>query len=114
MATPKNKSAVYGYYGGVSDDNHYVAPNAPDFNAKWLTQIPTELRNFLNSNASNFLIRQTLSSEPGNIDTFVLSTSGKPEDVIVYQTNADTVVWDNIAGSGISSDTGEPVDAGFF
>ena len=114
MATPKNKSAVYGYYGGVSDSNHYVAANVPDFNANWLTQIPVELRNFLNNNASNFLLRQTLSSEPGNLDTFVLSTSGKPEDVIVYQSNTDTVVLDDIAGSGITSDTNAPIDAGFF
>ena len=114
MATPKNKSAVYGYYGGVSDANHYVAPNAVDFVPKWFTDIPEELKNFLKNNASDFLIRKNVSSEPGNIDTFVLSTSGKPEDVIVYQSNSDTVVLDDVAGSGITSDTNEPIDAGYF
>jgi hypothetical protein len=44
----------------------------------------------------------------------MLTTSGKSEDTIVYQSNNDTVVLDNIAGSGIISDIGEAVDAGTF
>jgi hypothetical protein len=69
---------------------------------------------FLEENKENVVLRTTLSSEPGNVETFMLTTSGKSEDTIVYQSNNDTVVLDNIAGSGIISDTGEAVDAGTF
>ena len=70
--------------------------------------------NFLNQNKDDVVLRSVLSSEPGNIDTFMLTTSGKPEDVIIYQSSNDVVVLDNIAGSGITSNTNEPLDAGTF
>ena len=107
-----NKSQAYGYYGGVRE--RYVPGDVIDFDKQFLAQVPAELRKFLVDNAPNILLRKPLSSEPGNIDTFVMSTSGKPEDVIFYQSNKDTVVLDNIAGSGITSDTGEPLDGGQF
>ena len=92
----------------------YVPGDDVDFEKQYLAQVPIELREFLVNNAANILLRKPLSSEPGNIDTFVLTTSGKPEDVIIYQSNNDVVVLDNIAGSGITSDTGEPLDGGNF
>jgi hypothetical protein len=108
----KNKSSLYGFYGGVSNANHYVPGSPLPPNNQW--SLSQELKNFVVQNAANIVLRQTVSSEPGNVDTFVLSTSGKPEDIIVYQSNQDTVVLDNIAGSGITSDTNEPVDGGTF
>jgi hypothetical protein len=107
-----NKSQAYGYYGGVRE--RYVPGDDLDFTRQFLTQTPAELREFLVDNAPNILLRTPLSSEPGNINTFVMSTSGKPENVIFYQSNKHTVVLDNIAGSGITSDTGEPLDGGHF
>lgn len=107
----KNKSSIYGFYGGVSDENHYIPGETPTTNQWELTQ---ELRTFLIENAKNIVLRKNTSSEPGNIDTFVLSTSGKPEDIIVYQSNADVVVLDDVAGSGLTSDTTEPIDGGTF
>lgn len=110
--TSKNKSSIYGFYGGVSNANHYVPGNPlPPTNQWTLSQ---ELKNFIVQNASNIVLRQNVSSEPGNLDTFVLTTSANPQDVIVYQSNNDTVVLDNVAGSGIISDTEEPIDGGTF
>lgn len=46
--------------------------------------------------------------------TFFISTSAKPEDVIIIKTNKSYVLLDDLAGSGIVSDTKEPVDGGTF
>lgn len=107
----RNKSAAYGYYGGVSKANHYVPGSTSNSQAWSLSQ---EFKNFLLQNAENIVLRQTLSSAPENVDTFMFYTSGKPEDVVVYQTNKDTVVLDNLAGSGITSSSNQPVDGGTF
>jgi hypothetical protein len=112
MRRPLNKSQAYGYYGGVKE--RYVPGDVVDFEKQFLNQIPAELKKFLVTNAPNMLIRKCLSSDPGNIDTFVMSTSGKPEDVIYYQSDTDVVVLDDLAGSGISSDTAKPIDGGQF
>jgi len=108
----RNKSFVYGYYGGVTNENHYVPLSSAPLNTPWtLTQ---ELRNFIIQNAANIVLRKNTDSQPGNIDTFVLSTSGKPEDVITYTSNTDVVTLDDVAGSGIASDSNEPIDGGSF
>jgi hypothetical protein len=108
----RNKSAIYGYYGGVTEENHYNPLSASDTTYAWnLTQ---ELKNFILQNASNMVLRQNTNSQPGNIDTFVLSTSGKPEDIITYTSSQDVVMLDDIAGVGIASDTEEPIDGGTF
>lgn len=106
-----NKSSVYGFYGGVSKENHYIPGKTPPIN-KWA--LSQELRNFIIENAQDIVLRKNTVTEPNNIDTFVLSTSGKSEDVIVYKSNTDVVLLDNIAGSGITSDTNEPIDGGTF
>ena len=125
---------IYDYYseneaGLNPEPGHFVPPQQPfcplDLSVTNLNAVPgpysneitPELRQiltFLNENKDKILLRETLSSVPGNVDTFVFTTSGKPEDVILYQSNNDVVVIDDIAGSGITSDTNEPIDGGNF
>ena len=71
--------------------------------------------NFLTANASNILLRKLVNSQPGNIDSFVISTSGRPEDVILYTSNNDQVVLDDVAGTGLQGEpTNQPLDGGSF
>ena len=100
MAT--NKSKAYGYYGGVSNANHYVPPGSPGFipqpprlpftqqDKEKFDQIMSQAA-YIGDNASNIMVRANTSSTPNNVDTFVISTSGKPEDVIVYTSDTDVV-----------------------
>ncbi len=46
--------------------------------------------------------------------TFVISTSAKPEDVIILKTKDNVVVLDDMAGTGIVSDSNEFIDGGNF
>ena len=138
--TVQNSSkCIYDYYNETPNELavepiYYVPPNPPtcpinlsvtslnDVPGPYESALPFSLEateflstlRFLDQNKSNIVLRTTLSSEPGNIDTFVLTTSGKSEDIIYYQTNNDTVVLDDLAGSGISSDTGEALNGGTF
>jgi len=115
----KNKSKVYGYYGGVSQQNHYVPPGAPgyvprnEYPLAFTEEQKTNLL-YLAQKAPEILVRKVLDSQPGNIDTFMISTSGKPEDVIIYTSNQDQVVLDDLAGSGIENTTDGPLDGGTF
>lgn len=99
----KNRSAAYGYYGGVSKAQHYVPPTNMEFvpQPNLATAFTNEDRNnllqllqqtsFYAENAQNILMRKTVSSLSGNIDSFVISTSGKPEDIITYTSDTDYV-----------------------
>ena len=61
------------------------------------------------------MIRTLTGSEPGNIDSFVISTSGRPEDIITYTSDEDQVTLDNIAGTGLVGEpTERPLDGGTF
>jgi hypothetical protein len=122
----RNKSAAYGYYGGVSSKNHYVPPDSENYVPQPPKAQLTEkdillLRksehavNFVNSHSSNILLRVNTSSQPDNIDTFMITTSGRPEDVIIYTSDRDQVVLDDLAGTGIiDNPTNEPLDGGTF
>ena len=46
--------------------------------------------------------------------TFVISTSAKPEDVIIISTEKPVVVLDNQAGDGILPTKNNPLDGGQF
>jgi len=128
---------IYDYYsenayGLDIETNHFIPPRPAECPTQPLTsfnQVPgpysqspyspevlqmMETLKFVEQNKDNIVMRQLIASAPGNVETFVLSTSGKPEDVIVYQSNTDKVVLDNIAGSNITSDTEEPLDGGTF
>jgi hypothetical protein len=71
---------------------------------------------FVEKNAQNILLRTNVSSAPGNIDTFVITTSGKPEDTIEYTSSTDKVILDKLAGGGIISDAkdNDYIDGGTF
>ena len=109
----KNKSAVYGYYGGVTDTNYYVPPSSPDFVPKPAPILLTDEQqalvnamlnnaNFIQNNIPNVLLRantwSVTSDAPDNIDSFVMTTSGKPEDVIVYTSDTNIVNLNVIDG----------------
>lgn len=107
MAT--NKSSIYGDYGGVSNQNHYVPSGNTNFTPKppqmlfseadrLLVQQLIQQTSFYSNNAQNILIRTLSSSQPGNVDTFVLSTSAKPEDVIIITSDTDTVNLNQLDG----------------
>jgi hypothetical protein len=121
----RNKSAAYGYYGGVSNEKHYVPVTSEGFerqpsNAQFteadrqrLIQV-LQAAQFVNSNAPNILLRVAVEQTPENIDTFVISTSGNPADKITYKTNKDEIVLDDMAGAGIISDSIPNIDGGYF
>jgi hypothetical protein len=133
MARPRNKSKVYGRYGGVTDSNYYNASshsqsnqslNLDDRNEN-ITFTSADKRRleellaaaqFVENNADNIMLRVNTNSQPGNIDTFVITTSGKPEDTIEYTSIKDRVVLDKLAGGGVVSDSGDNdgIDGGFF
>jgi len=108
----KNKSSVYGYYGGLSNENHYVPPGSPDYVPqppkvifteadRLLVQQLVDQTTFYAENAPNILVRTLSSSIPDNadnIDTFVLSTSAKPEDVIIYTSETNKVDLNRVDG----------------
>lgn len=104
-----NKSAAYGYYGGVTPGNHYTPPPVPEVvpqppratftqNDKILLQQLVQQTQFFVENSPDILLRthvpnpssaEMFTSEESNIDTFVLHTSANPEDVIVYTSERD-------------------------
>lgn len=126
----KSMSSVYGYYGGVKNDRQYVPPESTSFvpqpamvpnpfnlsagiNAEQLRAVVE----FVNTNANDILLRKNTSSLPNNIDTFVMTTSGNPEDVIIYQSDQDVVTLgaeENIGVVGGTPDEDDVIDAGFF
>ena len=123
--TDKNKSTAYGNYGGVRTENHYVPPAVEDFvplPSKSLIftaadrELLEELRaaaDFVEENSKHILLRVKTDSQPGNVDTFVFTTSGS-DDTITYTSNEDKVVLDDLAGDGVTSNSVESIDGGFF
>ena len=121
----KNKSAAYGYYGGVTNSNYYRPSTDTEFyplpplaqfteaDKQRLLQV-VQAADFVNKNAPNILLRVATEELSGNVDTFVMTTSGNPDDKIVYTTNKDEIVLDDMAGEGIISNSNDAVDGGFF
>lgn len=120
-----NKSSVYGYYGGVSNEDFYVPPGSPSYVPKPAKKSFTEEDRklidmalpsieYVMANAPNIMLRVTQHSSANNIDTFVITTSGRPEDIIVYTSNEDRVVLDDLAGTGLADTNQQPIDGGSF
>jgi len=99
-----NKSSVYGYNGGVLRENYYVPPRSSNFipqpskNHIFTEEDRNQLLKLLEQtkfyvdNAPNILLRINTQHLSGNIDTFVMSTSSKPEDIITYTADHDEFV----------------------
>lgn len=96
-----NKSSIYGYYGGVSNSNHYIPTTQPfvpqpsqphqitEQDRLLLHQLVLQTE-FYSQNAPNILLRTNTVHTSANVDTFVIHTSANPEDVIVYTSETDT------------------------
>ena len=96
-----NKSKVYGYYGGVTNENHYVPPVEPDFvpcpptvvfNSEYRTMLLQILSSvnftdeYLLSRADEIMIRRLLSAADDEHKTFEIFTQKDPNDIITYTT----------------------------
>lgn len=101
----KIKAPPYGYYGGVSELNHYRPPGAPNYvpqpinrgsvlseSDRALFELMKEKMQFYVEHGPNILLRTNVASNSAeNIDSFVMSTSAKPEDKIIYTSNTDVI-----------------------
>jgi hypothetical protein len=95
-----NKSKIYGGYGGVTKQNHYVPPPCPPFiphppsipfyeeyvaaTMELLTSAQSTTE-FLMSNEGNIMKRHLISSTATQ-ETFAITTINNPTDIITYTT----------------------------
>jgi hypothetical protein len=94
----ENKSKPYGYYGGVTQENHYVPPPVPDFvpqpaSVPFYEEYRTTLqslvssgpitREFLRDNIDSILVRK-LIQQTGGTNHFEINSQGHPNDLIEY------------------------------
>lgn len=94
----KNKSKPYGYYGGVTEQNHYVPPPVPafvpqpktvPFYAEYIQMLDDALSSvnfsldYLLLSADKILIRKELSAT-GEEKMFEMSNFADPNDIILY------------------------------
>lgn len=93
-----NKSKVYGYYGGVTKENHYVPPAVPDFIPQpktvpfyaeyidLLNQALTSVNfslDYLLLSADKILLRKEISAT-NTTKTFEMRNFANPNDIITY------------------------------
>lgn len=93
-----NKSKPFGYYGGVTQENHYVPPPSPSFEPQpasvpFYNDYRTTLqrlvssvnftREFLLDNADSIMVRK-LVAQIGGSSHFEITTQGDPNDLITY------------------------------
>ena len=125
MNDNKNKSSAYGFYGGVTNENHYVPgpsdafiPQEPKQTTEDLLTEVEEAVQFLESYKSDILLRTKVKSEQNNVDTFVMKTIGDPNETITYRTTEDDATLGDLAGEGFidKNDTSDSnvVDGGTF
>lgn len=96
----KNKSKFYGYYGGVTNENHYTPPEVPafvpqpktvPFYAEYIQLLDEALSSvnfsleYLLLSADKILIRKELSSTD-TTKTFEMRNFANPNDIILYTT----------------------------
>lgn len=102
-----NLSKPYGYYGGVTCENHYVPPPRPAFTphppsipfTKDLSKIfetqlsGSFLKDFLTQNSGSVVFR-LLSTNSNNLSSarvFELNTQNNSSDLLTYDTLSSTV-----------------------
>ena len=96
-----NKSKIYGYYGGVSQQNHYVPPPCPPFvpqpasvpfyenyssTTDELLSTAELTRDFFISN-EGIILRRYLTDRTATQEFYELATLDNPNDVITYVTD---------------------------
>jgi hypothetical protein len=98
-----NKSKPYGYYGGVTKENHYIPPPSPPFIPHpasvpfYENQIATvttlltaaeSTREFLKDN-EGIIMRRYLVNKTETEEFYEIRTLDNPKDVITYTTTAE-------------------------
>jgi hypothetical protein len=91
----RNKSKVYGWYGGVRDDEHYVPPPSKPFvpyrdgdldqAALALLSAVDETKEFLQQNDGAILRRYMVEVEDGQ-EMYVMTNPDNASDVLTYTT----------------------------
>jgi len=113
----RNKSAIYGYYGGVSDSNHYVPPPSTPFtpqpasvpfyenqaSAVTLLTSAKDTRDFFEQNKGS-IMRRKFVGIANNQEVYEINTDDNPDDLIIYTTPISSV---NLLDVNI-------MDGGFF
>ena len=104
----KNKSNIYGTYGGVSKQNYYAPPPTYEYvpqparvpftaaDKENLQRVAANI-GFYSENAPNIMLRTSVSV--GELDTFTITTSANPDDKIIY-TASDAGVNLNVIEGG--------------
>jgi hypothetical protein len=127
-------SKDYGYYGGFegipvldpesamqNNTNNMILVSPQKFNdmLEFYENMSNpekinEVVEFYEENGPNILMRKPMAGSD-NTETFVLMTSGKPEDTITYTSIQDDVHLDNVAGTGLAGEpSNQPIDGGTF
>ena len=114
----RNKSAIYGYYGGVSDSNHYVPPPSAPFTpqpasvpfyenqasvATALLTSAQDTREFFEQNKGT-IMRRKFVGIANDQEVYEINTDDNPDDLIIYTTPVSSV---NLLNVSI-------MDGGFF
>lgn len=101
----KNKSAIYGYYGGVTNANHYVPPPSVPFTpqpasipfyenqssvATVLLTSAKETREFFEQNQGSIMRRRFVGIVDG-LEVYEINTDEHPNDLIIYTTPVSSV-----------------------
>jgi hypothetical protein len=94
----ENKSKPYGYYGGVTQENHYVPPPSVPFDPQpasvhFYKEYRTTLSNLISSvgftqqflidNQDSIMVRKLVQQLEG-VNHFEINTQGHPNDIIEY------------------------------
>ena len=100
-----NKSAPYGYYGGVTNANHYVPPPSTPFTpqpasvpfyenqasvATALLTSAQDTRKFFEDNEGQIMRRRYVGIVDG-LEVYEINTNDNPEDLIIYTTPVSSV-----------------------
>lgn len=114
----RNKSAIYGYYGGVSESNHYVPPPSTPFTpqpasipfyenqasvATVLLTSAKDTRDFFEQNKGSIMRRKFIGIA-NDQEVYEINTDDHPNDLIIYTTPVSSV---NLLDVGI-------MDGGYF
>jgi hypothetical protein len=95
-----NKSKAYGYYGGVTQQNHYVPPPSPPFTPQpasipFYENYSTATADLLSSaemtreffiNNEGIIMRRYLRERTATHEVYEITTLDNPNDIILYIT----------------------------